>query len=323
MKEGWKIVFLERDTLGSDVDLSGFSELGEVVSYAKSESEKNAARAAEADVLIVNKISVNESLLAGANRLKLVCLTATGTNNVDFSYMAERGIPVANVKGYSTDSVVQHTFALLFYVYEKLAFYDRFVKSGEYTRSDIFSRFDEPFSELAGKTWGVVGLGSIGRKVADIARAFGCRICYYSTTGVNVQPEYGPVPLQTLLEESDIVSIHAPLTPATKGLIGRAELELMKPSAVLLNLGRGPIVVEEALAEALEQGRIAGAGLDVLAAEPMRADNPLLRIQDSTRLIVTPHIAWATVEARQRCADEVCENIRAFLRGEARNLVSA
>lgn len=323
MKEGWKIVFLERDTLGSDVDLSGFSELGEVVSYAKSEPEKNAARAAEADVLIVNKISVNESLLAGANRLKLVCLTATGTNNVDFSYMAERGIPVANVKGYSTDSVVQHTFALLFYVYEKLAFYDRFVKSGEYTRSDIFSRFDEPFSELAGKTWGVVGLGSIGRKVADIARAFGCRICYYSTTGANVQPEYGPAPLQTLLEESDIVSIHAPLTPATEGLIGRAELELMKPSAVLLNLGRGPIVVEEALAEALEQGRIAGAGLDVLAAEPMRADNPLLRIQDSTRLIVTPHIAWATVEARQRCADEVCENIRAFLRGEARNLVSA
>lgn len=322
MKESCKIVFLERDTLGSDVDLAGFSELGEVVTYAKSDPERNAARAAEADVLIVNKIPVNETLLAGANHLKLVCLTATGTNNVDFSYMAGRGIPVANVKGYSTDSVVQHTFALLFYVYEKLAFYDRFVKSGEYTRSDIFSRFDAPFRELSGKTWGVIGLGSIGRKVADVARAFGCNICYYSTTGANLQPEYRPVSLETLLEESDIVSIHAPLTPATEGLIGRAELARMKSSAVLLNLGRGPIVVEEALTEALEKGSIAGAGLDVLSVEPMRADNPLLRVQDSTRLIVTPHIAWATVEARQRCADEVCENIRAFLRGEARNLVS-
>ncbi len=321
MEERLKIVFLERDTLGNDVDLSCFSELGEVVSYAKSEPEKNAVRAAGADILIVNKIPVNEALLAGAEHLKLVCLTATGTNNVDFSYTAKRGIPVANVKGYSTDSVVQHTFALLFYVYEKLAFYDRFVKSGEYTRSDIFSRFDQPFRELAEKTWGVIGLGSIGRRVADIARAFGCKTCYYSTTGANVQPEYRPVSLETLLAESDIVSVHAPLTPATRGLIGKAELARMKPSAVLLNLGRGPIVIEEDLAEALEKGSIAGAGLDVLSVEPMTAENPLLRIQDSSRLIVTPHIAWATVEARQRCSDEVCENIRAFLRGEKRNLV--
>ncbi len=317
-----KIVFLERETLGGDVDISGFSCLGEVVSYAKSEPTQNACRAKDADVLIVNKIPVDESLLADAKHLKLVCLTATGTNNVDFSYMAGRGIPVANVKGYSTESVVQHTFALLFYVYEKLAFYDRFVKSGEYAKSDIFSRFDQPFSELHGKTWGIIGLGSIGRRVADIAASFGCKVCYYSTSGKNVQKQYNPVTLEKLLSCSDVVSIHAPLTAQTRQLIGQREIAMMKPSAVLLNLGRGPIINEKALAQALQQGTIAGAGLDVLSVEPMQADNPLLRVQDSTRLIITPHIAWATTEARQRCANEVLENIRAFLRGEARNIVT-
>ncbi len=315
-----KIVFMERDTLGSDVSLSRFDELGEVVCYAKSEPEENAKRAEDADILIVNKIPINEGLLKHANHLKLVCLTATGTNNVDFAYTNARGIPVANVKGYSTDSVVQHTFAMLFYLYEKLAFYDEFVKSGEYARSDIFSRFDAPFRELSGKTWGIIGLGAIGRRVADIAKAFGCKICYYSTSGKNIQPEYHPVSLEELLVGSDIVSIHAPLTTETNGLLGREQLERMKDDAILLNLGRGPIVVEADLADALERGKIAGAGLDVLSVEPMRADNPLLRIQDSKRLLITPHIAWATIEARQRCSDEVCENIKAVLRGEERNI---
>lgn len=315
-----KIVFMERDSLGSDVNLSCFDELGEVICYAKSEPEENAKRAEEADVLIVNKIPINEGLLKNADHLKLVCLTATGTNNVDFNYTNARGIPVANVKGYSTGSVVQHTFALLFYVFEKLAFYDEFVKSGEYTRSDIFSRFDAPFRELAGKTWGIIGLGAIGKGVADIAKAFGCKICYYSTSGKNVQPEYNPVSLEELLANSDIVSIHAPLTPETNGLMGMKQFEMMKKSAILLNLGRGPIVVEADLADALEQNKIAGAGLDVLSVEPMREDNPLLRIKDSKKLLITPHIAWATIEARQRCSDEVCENIKAFLRGEERNI---
>lgn len=314
-----KIVIMEADTLGTDVDLSGFHELGEVVIYAKSEPELNAARIRDADVVVANKILMNEELLKDCSALKLICLTATGTNNVDFPYVTKRGIKVANVKGYSTNSVAQHTFALLFYVYEKLHFYDHFVKSGGYVRSDIFSCFDVRFHELAGKKFGIIGLGEIGRKVAEIARVFGCEVMYYSTGGQHDDPEYRRVDKETLFREADIVSIHAPLNDRTKDLVGKEELALMKKDAVLLNLGRGPIVNQEALAEALEKEQIGGAGLDVLTVEPMSADNPLLRIQDSQRLIITPHIGWATVEARQRCADEVRSNIEAFLAGENRN----
>ncbi len=317
-----KIVFLETKTLGNDVSLKAFKEFGEVVCYDVSDPDKNAERAKDADILIVNKISMNADSLAMAKNLKLICLTATGTNNVDFAYTNQRGIAVANVKGYSTQSVIQHTFALFFYLYEKLAYYDRFVKSGDYSRNDIFSHFDAKFNELYGKTWGIIGLGEIGRGVAAIAKLFGCKVVYYSTSGKNDNPEYERVDLDTLLQESDVVSIHAPLNAATLNLIGAEELAKMKKSAILLNLGRGPIVNQEALADALEQGEIAGAGLDVLTVEPMEEDNPLMRIQDSSKLLITPHIAWATVEARQRCADEVAENVRAFLKGEKRNIVT-
>lgn len=317
-----KIVFLETKTLGVDVSLKAFEEFGEVVCYDVSDPDKNAERAKDADILIVNKIPMNADTLAQAENLKLICLTATGTNNVDFSYTNQRGIAVANVKGYSTQSVIQHTFALFFYLYEKLAYYDRFVKSGDYSRNDIFSHFDAKFNELYGKTWGIIGLGEIGRGVAAIAKLFGCKVVYYSTSGKNDNPEYERVDLDTLLRDSDVVSIHAPLNAATLNLIGAEELAKMKKSAILLNLGRGPIVNQEALADALEQGEIAGAGLDVLTVEPMEADNPLMRIQDSTKLLITPHIAWATVEARQRCADEVAENVQAFLKGEKRNIVT-
>ncbi|MBP5461018.1 MAG: hydroxyacid dehydrogenase, partial [Lachnospiraceae bacterium] len=232
-----------------------------------------------------------------------------------------RGITVCNVKGYSTDSVVQHTFALLFYVYEKLAYYDTFVKSGEYARNDIFSHFTKPFRELAGKTWGIIGLGAIGTKVGEIAEAFGCKVVYYSTSGAHHTDRFPERTLQDLLAESDIVSIHCPLTPATQKLIGKEQLSMMKKNAVLLNLGRGPIVDEEALAWALADDVIGGAGLDVLVKEPMDPANPLLAIQDSTKLVITPHIAWATVEARTRCVEETAENVRAFLAGSPRNVV--
>jgi glycerate dehydrogenase len=231
-------------------------------------------------------------------------------------------IPVTNVKGYSTNSVVQHTFALLFYVYEKLSYYDEYVKSGEYIRSDIFSHFNIKFNELHGKTWGIIGLGEIGKSVARIAEQFGCRIIYYSTSGKNRNSEYEEVDLDTLLASSDVLSIHAPLNDKTNGLIGKEELQKMKKNAILLNLGRGPIVQEDALADALLNDEIGGAGLDVLTEEPMAADNPLYKVKDSTKLIITPHIAWATVEARQRVADEVYKNIEAFLKGEQRNIVT-
>jgi glycerate dehydrogenase len=317
-----KVVFLETDTLGNDVDLSIFNEFGEVIKYKRSEPDKDFERAADADIIIVNKIPMNEATLYKADRLKLICITGTGTNIVDFAYTGKRNIAVTNVKGYSTNSVVQHTFALLFYVYEKLNYYDAFVKSGDYARSDIFSCFDVNFNELYGKTWGIIGLGEIGRGVAKIAQAFGCRVIYYSTSGKNAAADYQQVDFDTLLMTSDIISIHAPLNSKTENLIDENALKKMKSTAILLNLGRGPIINEEALTKALENDLIAGAGLDVIKIEPMSPDNPLLRIKDSKKLIITPHIAWATVEARKRCVEEVYQNMKAYLCGEERNIVN-
>lgn len=318
-----KIVFLEVNTLGKDVTLEKFKELGEVVTYPLSDPKENANRIKDADIVVVNKIPVNDSLLKYAPNVKLVCLTATGTNNVDFDYTNSRGIAVANVRGYSTESVVQHTFAMLFYLYEKLSYYDEFVKSEEYVRNDVFSHFTVPFRELCGKTWGIIGLGTIGMRVAETAKTFGCKVIYYSTSGKHDCETYERKSLEDLLKESDIVSIHAPLNADTFQLMNKERFALMKKEAIILNLGRGPIIKEDDLAEALQSGMIAGAGLDVLCEEPMAKDNPLIPIKDSTKLLITPHIAWATVEARQRCADEVYENIKAYFRGEKRNIVTA
>ncbi len=316
-----KIVFLETDTLGKDVDLSSFDQLGEVIKYPSTGREQTALRIQDAEVIVVNRIPMKAKILDDAKKLQLICITGTGTNMVDFSYTNSRNIRVANVKSYSTKSVVQHTFALLFYLYEKLHYYDQFVKSGEYIRSDVFSHFNVRFHELAGKTWGIIGLGEIGRGVAEVARVFGCKIIYYSTSGKNDNSDYQRVELDILLQEADVVSVHAPLNQATRGLLGEEELRRMKKDAVLLNLGRGPIIDENALARALKEDWIGGAGLDVLSAEPMSPENPLRDIQDSTKLIITPHIAWATIEARQRCVKEVYQNIAAFQKGEERNVV--
>jgi len=318
-----KIVFMETDTLGNDVDLSIFDQIGEVIKYPSSNPLEDGNRVMDADVIIVNKIPMNATILDGASKLKLICVTGTGTNIVDFSYTNGRNITVTNVRGYSTQSVVQHTFALFFYLYEKLSYYDQFVKSGEYIRSDIFSHFSITFNELAGKTWGIIGLCDIGKGVCAVAEQFGCKVVYYSTSGKNANPDFERVDLDTLLCDCDVISIHAPLNDATKDLIGEVELWKMKKSAILLNLGRGPIVNEHALAKALKEERIGGAGLDVLTVEPMAESNPLKDIQDSTRLIITPHIAWATVEARQRVTGEVYQNIIAFQNGEERNVVRA
>lgn len=316
-----KIVFLETDTLGDDVDLSRFDSLGEVIKYPNTISSQVAERIKDADIVIVNKVPMNEMTLSEADSLKLICLTATGTNIVDFDYTNSRDITVTNVRGYSTQSVIQHTFALFFYLYESLSYYDDFVKSGEYIRNDIFSHFEKKFHELYGKTWGIIGLGEIGRGVANIAKLFGCKVIYYSSSGKNDNSDFMRVDLDTLLNEADVISIHAPLNDKTTNLISENELNKMKKSAILLNLGRGPIVNEDALAKALKENQIAGAGLDVLTVEPMTATNPLYEIKDSTKLIITPHIAWATVEARQRVTDEVYDNILAYLNGEERNVV--
>ena len=269
-----KIVFLDAKTIGDDIDLSGYKELGEVVTYDFSTTEEARERTKDADVIVLNKVEINETSIGEAAHLKLVCVTATGTNNLDKEYLAKRNIPWRNVAGYSTETVAQHTFALLFYLMEKLRYYDDYVKSERYVEDVSFTHFDHVFHELSGKTWGIIGLGAIGRRVADI------------------------------------VSVHAPLTPETNGLMNAEAFGKMKPEAIFLNLGRGPIVVEQDLADALKHGQIAAAGLDVLCKEPMAADNPLKEIKDSERLLITPHIAWASIEARTRLMQIILGYIR-------------
>ncbi len=307
-----KIVFLERDSLGTDVSIGRFKELGELSVYPKSSIKETKERVKDADIVVVNKIPMNAETLSEAKNLKLVCVSATGTNNIDFDYMKSRGIEVRNVAGYSTEAVVQHTFAMFFYVYEHLSYYDSYVKYGQYEKSGMFSHFGYAYDELCGKTWGIIGLGSIGRRVAEVAKAFGCRVIYYSTGGKNNNDKFERRELNELLKESDIISIHCPLNDATKGLIGEKQFEIMKKSAFLLNLGRGGIVDEQALFDALVNEKITGAALDVLEKEPISEENPLYKIKDSNRLLITPHMGWGPREARQRCVDGVLKNIIDF-----------
>lgn len=316
-----KIVFMEAQSLGDDMDLSRFSDLGEVSVYEVDTPGENAERIRDADIVVMNKIPMNKTTLKGAEKVKLICVTATGTDCIDTEYTKTRGIAVSNVRGYSTEAVVQHTFSLLFYLWEKSRFYDDYVKSGEYGRQIGFGCFPKKFHELAGRTWGIAGLGAIGKRVAAIAESFGCRVIYYSTSGNNQNEEFKRVSFDTLLAESDIISIHAPLNDATKELFDKEAFAKMKPEAVLLNLGRGGIICDEDLAQAIEQGKIGAVGLDVLNGEPIRSDNPLNRILDRENVYITPHIAWAAVEARKRCVDEVYENIKSFLSGTVRNSV--
>lgn len=307
-----KMVFLDANSIGSDIDLSDFSKLGEVVRYGYTDECDMPQRIMDADVIIVNKMEVNAETVGEAPKLKLVCVTATGTNNLDKEFLDARGIEWRNVAGYSTENVAQHTFALLFSLLEKMSYYDAYVKSGRYENDRMFTHFSNVFHELCGSTWGIIGLGNIGRRVADIAKAFGCHVIYYSTSGKHEEEGYERVDLDILLKTSDIVSVHAPLNENTLDLMDKEAFAKMKNSAIFINVGRGPIVVEEDLADALEKGEIAAAGLDVLRQEPMASDNPLGRIKDSTKLIITPHIAWASIEARTRLMKIIWGQIRDF-----------
>lgn len=308
-----KIVFLDAKTIGEDIDLSGFDRFGEVVKYGFSSVEEAKERTKDADIIILNKVPVNETTIGEAKNLKLVCVTATGTDNLDKEYLEKRGIVWKNVAGYSTEAVAQHTFSLLFYLVEKLRYYDEYVKTEKYVNDTLFTHFDNVFHEISGKTWGIIGLGAIGRRVADIAKLFGCNVIYYSTSGKNNQDRYERVEFDKLLTISDIISVHAPLNENTKGLMNKEAFSKMKKEAIFLNLGRGPIVVEEDLAEALNQNRIQAAGLDVLCKEPMAENNPLRQIKDSNKLFITPHIAWASVEARTRLMKIIEGQIEEFL----------
>lgn len=317
-----KIVVLERNSAGTDIDVSCFEKFGEVTYYPNTVAENTTERIKDADIVIANKAPLNETTMKDAPNIKLICLFATGFDNVDTVYCKSRGIKVANVVNYCTPAVAQHTMLLALMLTEKIAFYDQYVKSGTYSAQDRFSNFDRAFCDLNGKTWGIVGMGNIGRKVAGLAQAFGCKVIFYSASGKSTCTEYQRVDLDTLLAESDILSLHCPLSDRTRGLINKEALEKMKETAILINVARGPVVDTQALYDALIHNRIAAAGLDVLEKEPMTRDNPLAQIKDSTKLVITPHMSWASVESRTKLVQEVYLNIEAFLNGKDRNIVS-
>lgn len=317
-----KIVVLERNSVGPDISVECFGDFGELVTYPNTLDHQVSERVKDADIIIANKALLNEASLKDAANLKMVCEFATGYDNVDLAYCKNRGIKVTNAVDYCTDAVAQHTFAMLFYLLEHLRHYDDYVKKGEYGAQDRFSNFDLPFVELAGKTWGIVGMGNIGRRTASIAKAFGCHVIFHSVSGKSTCTEYEQVTFDELLAKSDFLSLHCPLSDLTRDLIDKEALRRMKKTAILLNVARGPVVNNSDLYWALQNGEIAAAGLDVLEKEPITSDNLLGRIQDSNKLLITPHMAWATIEARTRIVTEVYENIQAFLDGKDRNVVN-
>lgn len=315
-----RIVFLDSETLGDDVDVVKLKKYGQLTILKHTSADEINEIIKNADIIVTNKHILGKEQLEGAKKVKLICVTATGYNNIDLEYCHDHHITVCNVKGYSTNSVAQHTFALLLDLYDKMHYYHQYIASGNYSSSSMFTHFDNTFNELDGKVWGIVGMGDIGQKVASIASAFGCTVQYYSTSGKNTNQPYPSVDFDTLLASSDIISIHAPLNDKTENLFDKDAFEKMKDSAYLINVGRGKIIKEADLAEALLNNKLAGAGLDVFEKEPFFNDSPLLNVKDSTKLIMTPHIAWATLEARNRVIDEVCLNIEAYLGGKKRNV---
>ena len=303
-----KIVFLDAGTMGTS-SLAPIERVGELTAWPNSTPEESIGRVSDCEVLIVNKIKVNDLLLEAAPKLLLVCEAGTGINNIDVDACARHGVIVRNVAGYSTDSVVQETFMHILNLLGNGAYFDNVVKSGAYSRSGLFTDYSRPFIEMTGKVLGVIGLGAIGSKVARIGSAFGMKVIYYSTSGTNHSEEYPSVSLEHLMRKSDVISVHAPYNERTAGLVGEKELRMMKPKAIIVNMGRGGIVVEEALAKVIDEGVIGGAGLDVYSTEPIPENHPLLHTRHPERLSMTPHIAWASIEARERLIQSIADNI--------------
>jgi glycerate dehydrogenase len=303
-----KMVFLDAATMG-DVSFAPLERLGSLLCYDSSTPEEALERVSDCDVLIVNKVRVTPELIDAAHDLKLICETATGVNNIDIEYAAKKGIPVRNVAGYSTPTVAQATFMHILSLVGSALYFDDAVKSGRYSASGMFTDVSVNWWELAGKTIGIIGMGNIGRKVAQIAEAFGMSVCYFSTSGTSHCMDYPSLPLEQLLAQSDIVSVHAPLNERTDALIGEKELAMMKSSAYIVNMGRGGIVVEDALVKAVDEGVIAGAALDVYSVEPLPEDSCYLKARHPERFRFAPHVAWASEEARARLLGMVAENI--------------
>ncbi len=308
-----KIVCLDAKTLGDDADLTLFSQFGVFEAFDTTSLEERIEHIGDAKIVLTNKVLIDKEVMDACPNLGLICITATGMNNVDLEYAKHKGIVVKNVAGYSTASVAQTTLMLALNLLGKLAYYDAYAKSGEWVKSPIFTHLAQPFSEIKGKRWGIIGLGNIGKEVAKIATVFGAEVLYYSTSGANHNGMYRQVSLDEMMQTCEIVSIHAPLNEKTRYLVSKEQLLMMKKGAILINVGRGGIVHEADLAEVMDSKEIF-VGLDVLEKEPMEENHPLLHVKHPERLIITPHVAWASVEARRELIRLVGENIKDFLR---------
>lgn len=309
-----KIVFLDEYSICGR-DMSAVKALGDYTGYDTTAPEQIAERCRGAEIVIANKTVLDAATIDRLPDLRLICVAATGMNNVDLAAAAERGISVRNAVGYSTDSVAEATMGAALALLRETAYYDEYFKSGRYATADRIFCFDRPTAQLCSKRWGVIGMGNIGRRVADLASAFGCRVAYASTSGVERKENYPALPIAELLAESDVVSVHCPLNDRTRGLIGAAELASMKPSAIIINVARGGIIDEAALAAALDDGVIRGAALDVFTSEPLRT-SPLYSLKDPYKLLASPHNAWSSVEAIDRLIECVAQNIADFIGGE-------
>ncbi len=306
------IVFLDLETIGKVDNLKLLNKLGSFETYEKTAPEEVVERCRGKEIVIVNKVEMSGEVMKQLPDLRLICVAATGVNNVDLNWAQNNGIEVRNVAGYSTDSVAQLTFTMLLYLVNKPFYYDNYVKSGAYSRSGSFTHHRETFWELKGKRMGIIGLGTIGRQVARIAESFGMEVVFYSTTGRNNHISYKRFELDDLLKSSDVVTIHAPLNSQTRDLITYEKMKLMRPCAILLNLGRGGIINEKDLARALNDNLIGAAGTDVMEQEPINPDNPLLKLFDKDKILITPHMAWASKESRELLVEKLARNIEVF-----------
>ena len=306
-----KIVFLDRSTLGNDISLQSFNEFGEVVTYDTTAQSEILNRVKDADIVVTNKVVINSDTMDKSS-MKLICVAATGMNNIDLEHASKKKIEVKNVSGYSTSSVSQLTFSMVFHFMQKIEYYKKYTQDGNWEKSPIFTHLDKPFHELENKRWGIIGLGTIGKNVANIAEAFGCRVSYYSTSHTNFDTDYIQIGFDELLSTSDIISIHCPLNEMTENLIKRDEMLLMKDKTILLNLGRGGVINEEDLATVIETKELY-CGIDVVSKEPIEASSPLRKVKNQERLLLTPHIGWSSIESRNRLVKGVLNNIKQYV----------
>ncbi len=313
-----KISVLDASTLGQDLDLSPLSAFGEVVLHQSTTVEQTPQHCMDSEILIINKVKINENTLPNTGKVRLICLFATGYDNIDTDYCKKNGIGVCNVVGYSTNSVSQVTVAIALSLANKIKEYNRYVADGSYTASGVANHLVPPYNELCGKVWGIIGCGNIGRAVGRVADAFGCKVLANTRSG---KTEFENVDLDTLCKKSDIISIHTPLSEETRGLIGEMQLSLMKKNVIIVNVARGAVTDEAAIADAVKNGRIGAFGADVFSTEPFSEDHPFYDIKDLDNVCLTPHMAWSAYEARKKCLEEIMENITSFLDGGTRNRV--